>query len=70
MIDNTLVERRSELVSQAKTRKLSMTEAQELKTILKKELRHDFAAGKIGVLAFLILVTIIDKLSEALGSTV
>jgi len=68
MIENTLVERRLELVSQAKSRKLSMTEAQELKTILEKEAGHSFAIGEIGVLAFLLLVAIIDKLAEALGS--
>jgi len=68
MIENALIKRRLELLSQGKSRKLSMAEAQELKTILQKELRQDFAVGKFGVLAFLILEVIIDKLPEVLGS--
>lgn len=57
-----MLERRLELISQAKTRKLSVTEAEELKTILEKEARHSFTTGEIGVLAFVILLAIIRNL--------
>ncbi|GAI86474.1 unnamed protein product, partial [marine sediment metagenome] len=35
---------------------------------LEKELRHDIAAGKIGVLAFIILLAFIRNLERCLGS--
>lgn len=62
------IERRAELISQAKTQKLSVAEVDELKSILEKELRHDVAAGKIGALAFIILLTFIRNLQWCLGS--
>ncbi len=69
MIKNTaLVERRVVLISQAKTGKLSVAEVDELKSILEEELRHDLAAGKIGVLAFIILLAFIRNLPHCLGS--
>ena len=58
----TDIERRAELISQAKTRKLSVAEVDELKSILEKELRHDVAAGKIGALAFIILLAFFRNL--------
>ena len=57
-----LTERRSELISQAKTRKLSVAEIEELKTVLIKEARHDFATGEIGFLAFFLLGLLIKNL--------
>jgi len=65
-----LVERRLKLISLGKTRKLSVAESNELKTILLEELRHDFDAGKIGFIAFLILVAIIENLAKALEAVV
>ena len=62
MVITAMIERRSELISKAKTRKLSAAEIDELKTIWQKELRHDFAAGKIGGLAFIILWLFIREL--------
>ncbi len=64
----TDIERRAELMSQAKTGKLSVAEVDELKSILEKELRHDIATGKIGVLAFIILLAFIRNLEWCLGS--
>ena len=64
----TVIERRAELLSQAKTGKLSAAEVDELKSLLEKELRHDLAAGKIGVLAFIILLAFIRNLPLCLGS--
>ncbi|GAJ05186.1 unnamed protein product [marine sediment metagenome] len=64
----TSIERRAELVSQAKTGKLSVAEVDELKSLLEKELRHDIAAGKIGVLAFIMLLALIRNLEWCLGS--
>ena len=58
----TDIERRAELISQAKARKLSVAELDELKSLLEKELRHDWASGKIGVLAFIALLAVIRNL--------
>ena len=62
MVTTAMIERRSEMISKAKTRKLSAAEIDDLKTILQKELQHDFAAGKIGGLAFIILLHFIRNL--------
>lgn len=63
MLETTaMIERRLELLSQAKTRKLSVAESDELKAILQEELRQDFAAGKFGVLAFTMLSIVINNL--------
>lgn len=57
-----LAERRSELMSQAETRKLSVAEVEELKTVLIKEAQHDFATSKIGFLTFFLLGLLIKNL--------
>ena len=63
MLENTnLVERRTELISQAKSRKLSVVEVEELKILLEREASHSFATGEIGWLAFVILEAIIKNL--------
>ncbi len=56
------IERRAELISQAKVGKLSVAEIEELKSLLENELRHDLAAGKIGLFAFIILLAFIRNL--------
>lgn len=64
----TSMERRAELLSQAKTGKISAAEIDELKSLLEKELCRDLDAGKIGALAFIILLTFIRNLEWCLGS--
>lgn len=61
MVTTAMIERRSELITQVKVRKLSVAEAEELKTILEKELWHSFATGEIGVLALAVLLTFIKS---------
>lgn len=54
------IERRQELVSQSKVRRLTVDEVDELQAILYEELRHDYHLGKIGLLAYLALHAIIS----------
>jgi len=54
--------RRSELISESKTRNLSRAEVEELQAILTKEARCSYASGEIGFLAFVCIHTIIRKL--------
>lgn len=54
------IKRRQELVSQAKTRRLTIPEVDELQAILWKELRHDYDLGKIGLSTYLALHAIIS----------
>ena len=54
------IERRQELVSQSKMRRLTVDEVDELQAILYKELRHDYHLGKIGLPAYLALHAIIS----------
>lgn len=54
--------RRSELISESKTRNLSRAEVGELQSILTKEARYSYASGEIGFLAFVFIHTIIGSL--------
>ena len=54
--------RRSELISQSKTRNLSSNEVEELEAILTREARYSYASGKIGFIAFVCIQQIIRSL--------
>ena len=60
------IERRQELISQSKVRRLTVDEVDELQAILWKELRHDYDLGKIGLLAYEALHAIISYLGYCL----
>ena len=54
--------RRSELISESKTRNLSRDEVEELQAILTREARYSYTSGEIGFLAFGCIHTIIRSL--------
>ncbi|MBA7568357.1 hypothetical protein ES708_10078 [subsurface metagenome] len=54
--------RRSELISQSKTRNLSRDEVEELEAILTREARNSYASGEIGFIAFVCIHQIIRSL--------
>lgn len=54
--------RRSELISESKTRNLSRDEVEELQAILTREARYSYTSGEIGFLAFVCIHTIIRSL--------
>ena len=54
--------RRSELISQSKTRNLRRDEVEELEAILTKEARYSYASGEIGFIAFVCIHGIIRSL--------
>jgi len=60
MVTAVAIERRQELISQSKVRRLTVDEVDELQAILYEELRHDYRLGKIGLLAYLALHAIIS----------
>ena len=66
MVTAVAVERRQELISQSKVRRLTVDEVDELQAILYKELRHDYHLGKIGLLAYLALHSIISYMGYCL----
>jgi len=66
MAKELTIERRQELVSQHKVRRLTVDEVDELQAILWKELRHDYHAEKIGLLAYLALHAIISYMGYCL----
>ena len=66
MAKELTIERRQELVSQHKVRRLTVDEVDELQAILWKELRHDYDRGEIELLAYLALHAIISYLGYCL----
>ena len=56
------IKRRSELISESKTRDLSRDEVEELQAILTKEARYSYAIGEIGFIAFVCIHSIIRSL--------
>lgn len=60
------IERRQELISQSKVRRLTLDEVDELQAILYEELHHDYHLGKIGLLAYLALHAVISYMGYCL----
>ena len=56
------IKRRSELISETKTRNLSGDEVEELQAIMTKEAQYSYATGEIGFVAFVCIQSIIRGL--------